>query len=152
DFQYNVVSLYETVATPTVRKTHLGDFARDGSAAIMVKRFSSQLFLPSELRVPVNKTHTEMVKFDSAVDPTFLTVVDQINNCISHTIEERLESILSMLDPGLNRFLSMLSYAVYQRYYKAKIRRLDHNQPEYYWIFRNMDFTQWYFGPATHES
>jgi len=41
----------------------------------MVNRFSSQLYIPNEQRVPVDENHTNMVKFASAENPTYRTVV-----------------------------------------------------------------------------
>jgi hypothetical protein len=41
----------------------------------MVKPFSAQLYISHEQRVPVDVNHTNMVKFASADDPTYRTVV-----------------------------------------------------------------------------
>jgi hypothetical protein len=41
----------------------------------MVKRFSAQLYIPHEQRVPVDVNHINMVKFASANDSTYRTVV-----------------------------------------------------------------------------
>ena len=48
----------------------------------MVQRLSAQLHLSIENRVPVNKNHTDMVKFASPVDPTYLSVVTHMKECI----------------------------------------------------------------------
>jgi len=48
----------------------------------MVKRLSAQLYIPTEQRVPVEQTHTNMVKFASAEDPTYLTVVRYLKGWI----------------------------------------------------------------------
>jgi hypothetical protein len=42
------------------------------------RNFLALLYLPSEL--PVEKNHTEMVKFASLVDPTYLSVVKHIKD------------------------------------------------------------------------
>ncbi|KAF8538749.1 hypothetical protein BDD12DRAFT_841187, partial [Trichophaea hybrida] len=41
----------------------------------MVKRFSAQLCIPTEQRVPVKENHINMVKFASAQDGTYRTVI-----------------------------------------------------------------------------
>jgi hypothetical protein len=56
----------------------------------------------------------------------------------AHTTSKLLQYITSNLEPDL--FLAMLSGAVDQKDYKSKILPLDSNQPEYFWIFRNIDF------------
>jgi len=48
----------------------------------MVQRFSAQLYLPDGFQIPVNKNHTDMVKFDSPVDPTYKTVVKHLKGCL----------------------------------------------------------------------
>jgi len=48
----------------------------------MVQRFSAQLYLPDGFQIPVNKNHTDMVKFDSPVDPTYKTVVKHLKECL----------------------------------------------------------------------
>jgi len=48
----------------------------------MVKTFSAQLFLPREHRLPIERNHTDMVKFPSAVDTTYETVVHHMEKCI----------------------------------------------------------------------
>jgi len=48
----------------------------------MVKRLSAQLYIPTEQRVPVEQIHTNMVKFASAEDPTYLTVVRYLKGWI----------------------------------------------------------------------
>jgi len=48
----------------------------------MVKTFSAQLFLPREHRLPIERNHTDMVKFSSVVDTTYQTVVHHMEKCI----------------------------------------------------------------------
>jgi len=48
----------------------------------MVQRLSAQLHLSFEHRVPVNKNHTDMVKFASQVDPTYMSIVTHMNDCL----------------------------------------------------------------------
>jgi len=91
EYMPKIVSFYETVKTPTVEKVSLepqflnneinslqsdsGRYERNGKESEMVKRFSAQLYIPTEQRVPVDKCHYSMVKFASAQDPTYRTVV-----------------------------------------------------------------------------
>jgi hypothetical protein len=53
----------------------------------MVKRFSAQLSLPIEERVPVEANHTNMVKFASAQDPTYRTVVRYLKEWVDSVAE-----------------------------------------------------------------
>lgn len=50
--------------------------------AMMVQGFSARLFLPSEHRLPINKNHSEMVKFDSKVETIYQSVVYHMKACI----------------------------------------------------------------------
>jgi len=49
----------------------------------MVQRFSAQIYVPSAYRIPVNKNHTDIVKFGTTVDTTYIAVVSHIKECIS---------------------------------------------------------------------
>ena len=55
----------------------------------MVKKFSAQLYLPNEYRIPVPHNHTNMVKFLSPSDGTYRTVVTRIKECLDHIVEAR---------------------------------------------------------------
>jgi hypothetical protein len=48
----------------------------------MVQRFSAQLYLQFEERVPVDKNHTDIVKFASPADTAYQTVVKHMKDCI----------------------------------------------------------------------
>ncbi|KAF8535735.1 hypothetical protein BDD12DRAFT_326423 [Trichophaea hybrida] len=144
-FQRNVVSFYETVKTPSVTKSESGKFARDGEEVQMVQRFSAQLFIPSERRIPVRKNHTDMVKFAAPVDATYRTVVRHMKDCIAQDPMKMLLSVIDSVD--VDRFLEMLS-AVDQKKYESTIQPLDRDLPEFYWIFKNCDFIQWESGVA----
>jgi hypothetical protein len=48
----------------------------------MVKEFSAQLYLSFEYRIPINKNHTDMVKFASPVDSEYLSVVAHMKEFI----------------------------------------------------------------------
>jgi hypothetical protein len=49
----------------------------------MVKKVSAQLYLQDEHRIPVRSNHMDMVKFVSAADPTYQTVVYHMNECLN---------------------------------------------------------------------
>jgi hypothetical protein len=66
-----VVSFYETMKTPSVRKVQ------------MVQRFYAQMYLQFEYRIPVSKNHIDIVKFATRVDTTYLTVLNHIKECIA---------------------------------------------------------------------
>ena len=53
----------------------------------MVTRFSALLFLPLEDRIPVNKSHSALVKFASAEDPTYCTVVRYLKGWVESITE-----------------------------------------------------------------
>lgn len=53
----------------------------------MVARFSALLYLPPEDRVPVNKSHSDMVKFASAEDPTYRTVLRYLKEWVESITE-----------------------------------------------------------------
>ncbi|KAF8540115.1 hypothetical protein BDD12DRAFT_777518, partial [Trichophaea hybrida] len=144
-FKPKVVSFYETVKTPSVRKLEPGRFARDGEEVEMVKRFSAQLFIPPEKRIPVGKNHTDIVKFASRMDSTYQTVIRHLKDCIAQDPMKMLLSVIDCVD--LDEFLKMLS-AVDQKTYESTIQPLDRELPEFYWIFKNCDFIQWESGVA----
>jgi len=103
-YKPNIISFYETVQTPTVKrvehrlslvklnKTNFlqsdsGGYERDGKESEMVKRFSALLYLSTEQRVPVEESHTNMVKFASAEDSTYQTVVRYLMECVDSITE-----------------------------------------------------------------
>jgi hypothetical protein len=113
EYKPKIISFYETEHTATVAKVRLkpwhsaqpdpahpsvgkltkllqsdsGRYDRRGKESEMVKRFSAQLYIPTEHRVPVHKDHTNMVKFASATDPTYQTVVRHLHEWVN-TIAE----------------------------------------------------------------
>jgi coproporphyrinogen III oxidase len=58
-----------------------GLIKQDGPANRMVKESSSQLYSPFDL-VPVYANHSDLVKFHSAMDQAYQTVVQKIEECI----------------------------------------------------------------------
>jgi len=64
-----------------------GTYGRDGEESEMVNRFSAQLYIPTEERVPVEENHTNMVKFASAEDRTYQTVVRHLKKWVDNIIE-----------------------------------------------------------------
>ncbi|KAI9771315.1 MAG: hypothetical protein M1840_002285 [Geoglossum simile] len=141
EFQGKIFSFYETVKTSTVRKLESGKYERGGPEVMMVKNFSSKIYLPYEYRLPVEKNHTDMVKFASEVDTTFQTVVKHMKDCIASTPTPKM--LLSAIDRvKLDQFLKML-LKVDQEEYRSTIQSLDCNDPKFYWIFRNVNFRHW---------
>jgi hypothetical protein len=53
----------------------------------MVKRFSAQLYIPTEHRILVEENHTNMAKFASAEDPKYRTVVRYLKEWIDSITE-----------------------------------------------------------------
>jgi hypothetical protein len=103
-YKPNIISFYETVQTPTVKWVELrlslvklnkanflqsdsGGYERGGTESEMVKRFSALLYLSTEQRVPVEESHTNMVKFASAEDSTYQTVVRYLKQCVDSIIK-----------------------------------------------------------------
>ncbi|KAF8542396.1 hypothetical protein BDD12DRAFT_802949 [Trichophaea hybrida] len=104
EWKPKIVSFYETVATPTVERVGFslrlaqvnktnshesdsGHYWRDGNESEIVNRFSAQLFIPCEQRVPVEENHTNMVKFASAEDRTYRTVVRYLKEWVDSITE-----------------------------------------------------------------
>jgi hypothetical protein len=100
----NVLSFYETVPTAAVSKvtgeefplllvdskvnllqTDTGAYARNGEESLMVQRLSAQLYIPNEIRQPVEEDHSNMVKFNSAEDPNYRTTVRYLNEWVDST-------------------------------------------------------------------
>lgn len=48
----------------------------------MVKSLSAQLYIPNELRLPVDEDHSNMVKFSSQVDPNYQTTVRHLKKWV----------------------------------------------------------------------
>ena len=55
----------------------------------MVKNNSAQLCWPSEHRVPVDRNHTDMVKFCSSEDATYRTVVTHMAGYVNNLATSR---------------------------------------------------------------
>jgi hypothetical protein len=107
EYKPKIISFYETEQSATVAKVRLkpshsahyadrlisflqsasGSYSRSGKESEMVKRFSAQLFVPTERRVPVHKDHTNMVKFASKEDPTYRTVVRYLQEWVDAIAE-----------------------------------------------------------------
>ena len=103
EYTPKIVSFYETAPTPTIERvgprlhlvqmnktnflqSDLGTYGRDGEESEMVNRFSAQLYIPTEERVPVEENHTNMVKFASAEDRTYRTVVRHLKKWADNII------------------------------------------------------------------
>jgi len=84
-----IISYYETVGTPTVKKSQTNEYKRNGELAEMVKKVSAQLYLPNEHRIPVPCNHTEMVKFLAPSDGTYCSVASHLKTEVDHIRNER---------------------------------------------------------------
>ncbi|KAF8539827.1 hypothetical protein BDD12DRAFT_909826 [Trichophaea hybrida] len=93
EYKPKIVSFYETAPTPTVRRSESGSYGRDGKVSEMVKRFSAQLYIPTEQRIPVAKNHTNMVKFASAEDETYQTVARYLTEWVKSITESYAAAI-----------------------------------------------------------
>jgi hypothetical protein len=106
EYKPRIVSFYELVKTPTVEKLkvqpqpplNLSDAAnslqsdsdiypRGDQESEIVKRFSAQLYLPIEERVPVEANHMNMIKFASAQDRTYRIVVRYVQGWVDSITE-----------------------------------------------------------------
>ncbi|KAI5778634.1 hypothetical protein EDC01DRAFT_340142 [Geopyxis carbonaria] len=89
DFKGSIFTFYETEKTNQPKQQPNGKFERKGAMIKMVDHFSAQLFIPSESRIPVaGANHTNIVKFASDSDHTFITVVNEVSNCIRECARE----------------------------------------------------------------
>jgi hypothetical protein len=48
----------------------------------MVKKVSAQLYIPGEYRLPIERNHTELVKFPTRGDSTYQSVVNHMRQCL----------------------------------------------------------------------
>ncbi|KAF8544651.1 hypothetical protein BDD12DRAFT_906355 [Trichophaea hybrida] len=93
EYRPKIISFYETAPTPTVERSDSGSYGRDGKESEMVNRFSAQLYIPTEQRVPVEENHTNMVKFASAEDRTYRTVVRYMKVWVDNITESNAAAI-----------------------------------------------------------
>ncbi|KAF8543181.1 hypothetical protein BDD12DRAFT_874965 [Trichophaea hybrida] len=93
EYKPKIISFYESVQTPTVKRSDLGSCGRDGKESEMVSRFSAQLFVPTERRVPVEENHSNMVKFASAEDRTYRTVLRYVKGWVDSITESYATAI-----------------------------------------------------------
>jgi hypothetical protein len=54
----------------------------------MVKKVSAQLYIPGEYRLPVERNHTELVKFPTRGDSTYQSVVYYMRQCVEEISRE----------------------------------------------------------------
>ncbi|KAH0608276.1 uncharacterized protein H6S33_002328 [Morchella sextelata] len=90
-----IVSFYETETTPTVAKSESGVYGRFGEEVEMVTRVSAQMGFPNEFRIPIGRSHTEMVKFPSKIDPAYRSLVSHVVTFLHEikSIQDRKRSI-----------------------------------------------------------
>ncbi|KAI9774452.1 MAG: hypothetical protein M1839_001735 [Geoglossum umbratile] len=68
---------------------------------------------------------------------------ENVFTAMKDCVEKLCQWVLPILDTArLNEFLRILS-VIDQEKHKSTIPDIDPDQPEFYWIFRNSDFTQW---------
>jgi hypothetical protein len=53
-------------------------YGRFGEEVEMVTRVSAQMGFPNEFRIPIGRSHTEMVKFPSKIDPAYRSLVSHV--------------------------------------------------------------------------
>ncbi|CCX34371.1 Similar to hypothetical protein SMAC_12619 [Sordaria macrospora k-hell]; acc. no. XP_003347397 [Pyronema omphalodes CBS 100304] len=128
-----ITSFFETEDSPTLwRDENDASWRRKGHAELTVQRSSAQLFSPNEVRLPIYKNHTEMVKFDSAVDDNFVSVVNIMTKYISGASPEWGELVDCMLlDIRASKIPNDL-----------RLQSPTQNT-SYYWIVKHIDFQQW---------
>ncbi|KAH8150012.1 uncharacterized protein LAJ45_05698 [Morchella importuna] len=100
----NLYSFYEKVKTPIIVQTASGQCEPKERAEETVQKMSSRLFMPREIAVGVSKTHSEMIRFISDEDPTYIT--------FKRNMEEEVANVLESLEEEKNEpkeFLFKLS-------------------------------------------
>ncbi|KAF8538307.1 hypothetical protein BDD12DRAFT_779452, partial [Trichophaea hybrida] len=70
-----IISFYEVEKTRVVQKLTEQTYQRNGELVEMVKKVSAQLYIPGEYRLPVERNHTELVKFPTRGNSTYQSVV-----------------------------------------------------------------------------
>jgi hypothetical protein len=87
-----------------------------------------------------------MARFTNQNDPGYRKVGRELKRLIQtiweqmRPLHEVLRSTINCVD--LNQFLGLLS-VVDQEEHKSTIPSLDCEQPNFFWVFRNIDFEQW---------
>jgi len=92
EYKLNIISVYEQLPMHSVKLVGLFlSLALVNKANLfqlrpMVNRFSAQLFIHNEERVPANANHSNMVKFATAQDPTYQTVQRHLKNWVDSIV------------------------------------------------------------------
>lgn len=55
----------------------------------MVRKVSSQLYLPNECRIPISRNHSDMVKFLAPSDAAYRTVSSNISTEVNDILNRR---------------------------------------------------------------
>ncbi|KAF8538250.1 hypothetical protein BDD12DRAFT_928675 [Trichophaea hybrida] len=106
-----IISFYEVEKTPVVQKSTAQTYQRSGELVEMVKKISAQLYMQDEHRIPVERNHTELVKFPTRVDSTYQTVVYYLKECLeeisgdSKPSESQKKLIEALNAPKVDAFL-----------------------------------------------
>ncbi|TGZ77075.1 hypothetical protein EX30DRAFT_212551 [Ascodesmis nigricans] len=82
----SVFSFYESYLSPTVKKSEKGTWSRDGEMVHLVRRTSSGLMIPEEVRIPVDANHSDIVKFAGSSDTTYMKVIFHLQDLIDNTM------------------------------------------------------------------
>ncbi|KAI5844030.1 hypothetical protein DFP73DRAFT_551346 [Morchella snyderi] len=91
----NLYSFYEKVKTPIAVQTAPGQCEPKEKVEETVQKMSSRLFIPREIAVGVSKTHSEMIRFISDEDPTYIT--------FKRNMEEEVKNVLEALEEEKNK-------------------------------------------------
>ncbi|KAI1742095.1 hypothetical protein F4680DRAFT_412879 [Xylaria scruposa] len=78
--QLRVISCFEELETPTLRRLDDGTFERDGTKMMMVPERSACLFWPhdSEIRIKIRADHSKIAKLSSTVESKYHIIKDEI--------------------------------------------------------------------------
>ncbi|KAF8538615.1 hypothetical protein BDD12DRAFT_805984 [Trichophaea hybrida] len=135
-----IVNFYETLDTPTVKKSVMGDYRREGDAVKMVKKISAQLFLPNEDRIPVRRNHTDMVKYIARTDSIYQTVVHHIRDCLRE-IEKEKKTRSNICTTDVNECLKSLRTFDVESYRDEIF--LKRHEDTCTWIFSDKTYKGW---------
>ncbi|KAI9765188.1 MAG: hypothetical protein M1840_007781 [Geoglossum simile] len=94
--QLEILSFYETRQTRRIVKGEDGSLSRTGEYVTFVNQDSALLNLPENLekKIPVENDHSDMVKFNTRSDRTYVSVLDQLRKYLEAApgaIAERLK-------------------------------------------------------------
>ncbi|KAI0893464.1 hypothetical protein F4806DRAFT_498979 [Annulohypoxylon nitens] len=155
-------SFYETKLSPTAIEEG-SKWVLKGPPELLVGSASAIHGRPSEeirdFIHPINKTHSEMVKFNSEFDADYKAVLGPLQNIAAKadiiplrfsTPQDRLRSFVS--DQTAAQLFEMLSTAYENEYDPATMKDSLNDQPSFAWVFRNKDYKLWEGSQGRHDS